>query len=66
MLTNQTRKASLAVDAEPYVGLAANQTAMPKLSAPTAATQGTALSAAGSFSGRTAGVIIDLPGSHPP
>ena len=56
---------------EPYVGLAANQ----HLSAPTAPTQGTAVSAAGSFAGRlvagtavagTAVAVIDLPGSSPP
>ncbi|GAC1445140.1 MAG: hypothetical protein NVSMB55_24490 [Mycobacteriales bacterium] len=51
---------------EPYVGHAANQ----HMSAPAAATQGAAVSAAGSFAGQlrkdSAVALIDLPGSHPP
>lgn len=69
MLNNMTRKPTSAVSGwavEPYTGLGANQ----HMSAPTVATQGTALSAAGSFAGRsymdTAVAVIDLPGSHPP
>lgn len=69
MLNNSTQKPASAARgwvAEPYTGLAANQ----HMSAPTSATQGTALSAGGSFAGRsladTAVAVIDLPGSHPP
>jgi len=46
----------------PYAGLSANQ----HMSAPTAATQGTAVSFAGRFGNNSAVALIDLPGSHPP
>ena len=66
MLSNITQKtpsdAAVAWVAEPYAGPAAKQ----HMSAPISTTQGTALSAAGFVTGRTAVVITDLPGSHPP